>query len=61
MFVEIAEGPLRDWETPGQRGDWAAAAMVPLFESGTPAGVTTNPSPVTPIDGYVRSPGGVSR
>jgi hypothetical protein len=90
MFVEVVEGPLRDWEsvrehsrlvddppdgllacvvtpvgddamhgvmvweTAAQRGEWAAAVMMPLFESGVLAGVTTDPSPVSPIDVYVR-------
>ena len=34
------------WETPGQRGDWAARVMMPLFESGVLAGVQSNPEPV---------------
>jgi hypothetical protein len=90
MFVEVVEGPLRDWElvrqhsrlldeppdgllscivtpvgddgmrgvmvweTPGQRGEWAAAVMMPLFESGVLADVTSDPTPVTPIDVYLR-------
>ena len=36
-------------ETPGQRGDWAARAMVPLFESGVLAGVQSNPEPIQPV------------
>lgn len=43
------------WETPGQRGDWAAAVMMPLFESGALAGVTSNPSPTTPVDVFLRA------
>jgi hypothetical protein len=42
------------WETAAQRGEWAAAVMMPLFESGVLAGVTTDPAPVSPIDVYVR-------
>ncbi|MGI9577556.1 MAG: hypothetical protein ACR2OH_05125 [Microthrixaceae bacterium] len=42
------------WDTPGQRGDWAAEVMVPLFESGELAEVTTNPAPVEPIDLFLR-------
>ena len=42
------------WETAGQRGEWAARVMVPLFESGALGDVTSDPSPVTPIDVYVR-------
>ena len=42
------------WDTPGQRGDWAAATMMPLFESGRMADVTSNPAPVEPIDLFVR-------
>ena len=37
------------WEAPGQRGDFAAEVMMPLFESGELAGVTANPSPVQAI------------
>ncbi|MGI9622922.1 MAG: hypothetical protein ACR2PK_08815 [Acidimicrobiales bacterium] len=42
------------WETPGQRGDWAARVMMPLFESGVLDGLTTSPAPIEPIDLYVR-------
>lgn len=46
------------WETPGQRGDWAAAVMMPLFESGALADLTSKPAPVTPIDVFVRPTSG---
>jgi hypothetical protein len=42
------------WETPGQRGDWAARVMMPLFESGVLAGVQSNPEPVQPVALFVR-------
>jgi len=42
------------WETPGQRGDFAATVMMPLFESGVLAGVENNPEPVQPVALYVR-------
>ena len=42
------------WETPGQRGDWAARVMMPLFESGVLAGVQSNPEPVRPVALFVR-------
>jgi hypothetical protein len=90
MFVEMATGPMSDWElvaehsklvssppdgllacvvlpegddqmraitvweTPGQRGDWAASVMMPLFESGALAGVDTDPEPVRPVALFVR-------
>ena len=42
------------WETPGHRGDFAAGTMMPLFESGELAGVTSNPEPVEPVAVYLR-------
>ena len=42
------------WDTPGQRGEFAAQRMMPLFESGALADVTSNPDPVTPISLYFR-------
>ena len=42
------------WETPGQRGDWAALVMMPLFESGVLAGVQSHPEPVRPVALFVR-------
>ena len=42
------------WDTPGQRGDFAAQRMMPLFESGALAGVTSNSDPVQPISLYIR-------
>jgi hypothetical protein len=42
------------WETPGQRGDWAARVMMPLFESGVLAGVQSNPEPLQPVALFVR-------
>ena len=45
------------WETPGQRGDWAASVMMPLFESGVLAGVVSDPEPVRPAALFVRGHG----
>ena len=42
------------WETPGQRGDWAANVMMPLFESGVLADVNSNAEPVRPVALFVR-------
>lgn len=42
------------WDTPGQRGQWAADVMMPLFESGALADVTSKPDPVTPISLFIR-------
>lgn len=42
------------WESPGQRGDWAASVMMPLFQSGVLAGVQSNPEPVQPVALFVR-------
>jgi hypothetical protein len=42
------------WESPGQRGDWAAEVMMPLFESGQMDDVGSHPEPVEPIDLFVR-------
>jgi hypothetical protein len=42
------------WESPGQRGDWAASVMMPLFESGKLADVNSDPEPVRPIALFVR-------
>ena len=33
------------WETAAQRGDWAAQVMMPLFESGVLADVSSHPCP----------------
>jgi len=45
------------WETPGQRGDFAAEVMMPLFESGVLASVQNNPEPVRPVALFVRGQG----
>ena len=42
------------WETPGQRGDFAAEVMMPLFESGVLASVQNSPEPVRPVALFVR-------
>ena len=42
------------WETAGQRGDWAAEIMMPLFESGEFEGLTTSHKPVKPISMYLK-------
>lgn len=42
------------WETPGDRGDWAARVMLPLFESGSLADLQTESEPVRPIALFVR-------
>ena len=43
------------WETPGQRGDWAAERMVPLFESGALTDAAGHPQRVEPIEVWLRS------
>jgi hypothetical protein len=43
------------WEAPGQRGDWAAERMVPLFESGALTGASGHPERVEPIEVWIRS------
>jgi len=43
------------WESPGQRGEWAASVMMPLFQSGVLAGVQSNPEPVQPVALFVRA------
>ena len=42
------------WESAGQRGDWAAEIMMPLFEAGEFEGTTTSPKPVKPISMYLK-------
>ena len=42
------------WETPGQRGDFAANVMMPLFDSGVLASVQNNPEPVQPVALFAR-------
>jgi hypothetical protein len=42
------------WDTPGQRGDFAASVMMPLFASGVLANVENNPEPVRPVALFVR-------
>jgi hypothetical protein len=42
------------WETPGERGDWAAERMVPLMESGAMADATGHPERVQPIEVWIR-------
>lgn len=37
------------WETASQRGDFAVEVMMPLFQSGELADVSSNPSPVQPL------------
>jgi hypothetical protein len=41
------------WETPGQRGDWAADRMVPLYESGALADASGHPERVEPIEVWI--------
>lgn len=42
------------WETPGQRGEFAASVMMPLFESGVLADVRNSPEPVHPVALFLR-------
>jgi hypothetical protein len=57
IVVPEGDGRMRAitvWETPGQRGEWAANVMMPLFESGILAGVESDPQPVRPVALFVR-------
>lgn len=42
------------WESADVRGTWAAEVMMPLFEAGEFADVASNPSPIQPIDVYIK-------
>jgi len=57
IVVPEGDGQMRAitvWETPGQRGDFAAQVMMPLFESGVLASVQNNPEPVRPAALFIR-------
>jgi hypothetical protein len=42
------------WDSPGERGDWAAERMVPLFESGEFTDAAGHPERVEPIEVWLR-------
>jgi hypothetical protein len=57
IVIPEGDGQMRGitvWESPGQRGDWAASVMMPLFESGVLADVESHPQPIRPITLFIR-------
>jgi len=55
---ELADGEamaLVVWDSPGERGDWAAERVVPLADAGAMADHVGHPERATPIEVWVRS------